>query len=138
MSCRVSHFLPETSVSSFLKISTKESYFHTLMSAPGDAKGVSLGPFVLIPPTNRTLIQLSLVTLPLNSCLEASTLNPFHIPDPIDHFLILNHQGGICDKCRKVGEELEIAETYSLIAWNDYFPYICIVYLKIFNEISYL
>ena len=100
--------------------------------------GVSLGPFVLIPPTNRTLIQLSLVTLPLNSCLEESTLNPFHIPDPIDHFLILNHQGGICDKCRKVGEELEIAETYSLIAWNDYFPYICIVYLKMFNEISYL
>ena len=31
------------------------------MSAPGDAMGVSLGPFVLIPPTNRTLIQLSLV-----------------------------------------------------------------------------
>ena len=90
------------------------------------------------PPTNHTFIQLSLITMPLNSCLEASTLNPFHIPDPIDHFLILNHQGGICDKCRKVGEELEIAETYSLIAWNDYFPYICIVYLKIFNEISYL
>ena len=39
-------------------------------------------------------------------------------------------------KSRKVGEELEIAETYSLIAWNDYIPYICIVYLKIFNEIS--
>ena len=46
VSCGVSHFLAETSVSSFLQISTKESYFHTLRSAPGDAKGVSQGPFV--------------------------------------------------------------------------------------------
>ena len=64
-------------------------------------KGSEPGNFVLIPPTNRTFIQLSLVTLPLNSCLEASTLNPFHIPDPTDHFLILDHQVGICDKMQE-------------------------------------
>lgn len=105
VSCGVSHFLAETSVSSFLKISTKESYFHTLGSAPGDAKGVSQGPFVLIPPTNHSFTQLSLVTLPLNSCLEAGTLNPFQIPDPVDHFLLLlvNHQVGICDKKQESG-----------------------------------
>ena len=57
------------------------------------------------PPTNHTFIQLSLVTLPLNSCLEASTLNPFHIPDPVEHFLLLllNHQVGICDKKQESG-----------------------------------
>jgi len=41
----------------------------------------------------------------LNSCLEASTLNPFHIPDPVEHFLLLllNHQVGICDKKQESG-----------------------------------
>ena len=176
VSCGVSHVLAETSDSSFLKISTKESYFHTLVSAPGDTKGVSQGPFVwyLLPTevtqscptlcdpmdcslsgssvhgifqarvlewiaisfsrgsswpmnqtqisrtagrcftiwatreaplTNHSFTQLSLVTLPLNSCLEASTLNPFHIPDPVEHFLLLllNHQVGICDKKQESG-----------------------------------
>ena len=57
------------------------------------------------PPTKHTFIQLSLVTLPLNSCLEANTLNPFHIPDPVEHFLLLllNHQVGICDKKQETG-----------------------------------
>ena len=34
-------------------------------------------------------------------------------------------------KSRKVGEELEIAETYSLIAWNDYFPSYALFFLLI-------
>ena len=75
VSCGVSDFLAQTSVSSFLKISTKESYFHTLGSAPGDAKGVSQGPFVLIPPTNWSRSVVSNSLWPMDCSLSGSSVH---------------------------------------------------------------